>query len=327
MNRSLVWASLFPVVSILAQAPVFRSGVSMVEVDAQVVGKAGVIDGLRVEDFVVTDNRKPVALRYCAQDDLPLDIVFLFELSKDMAPRQSNLVLASEVAMAELREGDRAAVLSFNDRVRPEQSLTPDLNEMKRRLRLGLANTTFGRRPVILPSVEASVKYLPPQTEQRRQRAILMFTGDAGFGLKNQNHMSVSKDFWEADVILSALVIPTTLTKLTHDDNPAHFDALTNKLGFNLFDYVDEVAEQTGGEMVYAGDAGSVRHDPNPNAALRKMIQRMRKRYKLYYDMPPGRAGQRRRIDVELSAGAQKLYPDARVIRRRGYVVPKPMAE
>jgi hypothetical protein len=173
---------------------------------------------------------------------------------------------------------------------------------MRRRLRLGLLNATFVKRPFILPNVEASVQYLP-QAEQRRQRAILMFTGDAGFALKDQNPIAVSKDFWQADVMLSAFVIPTTLTKLTHDDNPYHAHALA-MLGFRLFDYADDVAEQTGGEMVYAGDAGSVHRDPNPNLALRGAVQRMRRRYKLYYDMPPGKPGQRRKIEVELSRAA-----------------------
>jgi hypothetical protein len=238
-----------------------------------------------------------------------------------MAPRQNNLILAAEMAMAELRDGDRVVILSYNDQVHVELPITADLKEMRRRLRLGLLNATFVKRPFILPNVEASVQYLP-QAEQRRQRAILMFTGDAGFALKDQNPIAVSKDFWQADVMLSAFVIPTTLTKLTHDDNPYHAHALA-MLGFRLFDYADDVAEQTGGEMVYAGDAGSVHRDPNPNLALRGAVQRMRRRYKLYYDMPPGKPGQRRKIEVELSRAAQALHPDAKLFRRRGYVVPK----
>jgi len=324
MHRTAFIVFVLSISGVAAQEPVFRAGVSMVEVDAQVIGKAGVIDGLRVDDFVVKDRGKPVTLRYCAQDDLPLDLVLLFELTRDMAPRHNNLILAAEMAMAELREGDRVVVLSYNDQVHVELPLTADLKEMRRRLRLGLLNATFVRRPFILPTVEASVKYLPPQTEQRRQRAILMFTGDAGYALKDQNPIAVSKDFWEADVMLSAFVIPTTLTKITHDDNPFHAQALA-MLGFSLFDYADDVADQTGGEMVYAGDAGSVHHDPNPNFALRRAVQRMRRRYKLYYDMPPGKQGQRRRIEVELSPAAQALHPDAKLFRRRGYVVPKPV--
>jgi hypothetical protein len=290
----------------------------MVEADAQVVAKTHTIDGLGLADFVVRDNKKPVTLRYCAQDDLPLDLILMFELSRFMEPRQKNLLLGAEMAMAELREGDRVAVLSYNDHVWQEFALTGDLNELKRKLRWGLDHAVFGRRPILLPSVLAAAAYLPAQQDgQRRQRAILLFTGDAGYGLKDQG--PVSRALWEADAIVSALVIPTVLTKFTHDDNPSHFDAL-KMLGFSLFDYMDDVSEQTGGEVVYAGDAGSLKHDPNPNAALRRVVERMRKRYKLYYDMPPGHSGHGRHVEVELSAATALKYPDARVIQRHGYV-------
>jgi hypothetical protein len=48
-----------------------------------------------------------------------------------------------------------------------------------------------------------------------------------------------------------------------------------------------------------------------------------RQRYKLYYDMPMGKPGQTRRVDVGLSASAAALYPDARIIARKGYIMPK----
>jgi hypothetical protein len=316
MTRAIAAALLWAVAG-LAQ---FRSGISIVEVDAQVAAKTRAIDGLGIADFVVRDNRKPVMLRYCAHDDLPLDLILMFELSRFMEPRQKNLLLGAEMAMAELREGDRVAVLSYNDHVSQEFALTGDLKELKRKVRVGLERAVFVRKPVLLPSVLAAAAYLPAQREgERRQRAILMFTGDAGYGLKNQGQGSVSRAFWDADAIVSALVIPTVLTKLTHDDNPFHFNAL-HMLGFSLFDYVDDVSEQTGGEVVYAGDAGSVKHDANPNAALRRIVERMRKRYKLYYDMPPGHAGHGRRVEVALSTEAALKYPDARVIQRFGYV-------
>ena len=37
----------------------------------------------------------------------------------------------------------------------------------------------------------------------------------------------------------------------------------------------------------------------------------MRRRYRLYYDMPEAKPGQRRRVEIELSPEAQNLHPDA----------------
>ncbi len=56
-----------------------EADVSLVEVDAQVIGKTGAIDGLQARDFIVRDNRRPMPIRYCFQEETPLDIFLLFE--------------------------------------------------------------------------------------------------------------------------------------------------------------------------------------------------------------------------------------------------------
>jgi hypothetical protein len=77
MHRNATIVFVLWIAGVAAQEPVFRAGVSMVEVDAQVIGKSGVIDGLSVGDFVVKDRGRLVSLRYCAQDDPPLDLALL----------------------------------------------------------------------------------------------------------------------------------------------------------------------------------------------------------------------------------------------------------
>ena len=106
---------------------------------------------------------------------------------------------------------------------------------------------------------------------------VLIFKGDAGSGLKDQNHIGVAQDLWEADASLSAMVIPNVLTRITHDNNPAHFAALGGlgySFGFNMFDFIDDVVEQTGGEVVYSDNAGAARKEEplcrrvSPNQSL-----------------------------------------------------------
>ena len=96
------WVLPIVVLSVWAQQPAFRAGISIVEVDAQVVEPGGVVDGLQLGDFAVTDNGVPVALRSCAQEEAPLDIALVFELSKLMAPKLPKLREAAEMALAEI---------------------------------------------------------------------------------------------------------------------------------------------------------------------------------------------------------------------------------
>jgi VWFA-related protein len=325
MSRGAV-LSLILAACLVAQEPTFKTGISIVEIDASVFDKAGIIDGLKRDDFTVKDERQPVSLRYCVQEETPLDLLFLVELSRMMAPNRMRLRGAVEAAMSAMRDGDRAGVLSFNEGIQVEAPLTTDLKDVKRRVRAGLAYASFAGKPFVLPAVAGATKYLAEELGAQRRRGILMLSSNAGFGLSNQNHMGVAKDLWNADTILAAVVIPTSWTRFIYDDNPYHIFGMMAMAKINRFDYVDDVAEQTGGEMIYTEDAGPMRADPAPYVTVRQAIQRMRRRYRLYFDMPEAKPGQRRRVEIELSPAAGSRYPDARIVARKGYVVPKRQA-
>jgi hypothetical protein len=248
-----------------------------------------------------------------------------------MTPKVLQVRVAAEMAMAELREADRVAVMSFNREARLELPLTGDLKAAKAGVRNGLAGAAFAGSAAILPAAEAAAKYLSTFPEPHGRRIVVMFTGDAGTGLKDQSHMRVAQDFWEADASLSAMVIPNVLTRILHDSNPSHYGAvhqLSLAFGFSVQDTIDDVAELTGGEVVYSATVDDIRTEDNPyaanpNASLREVMRQTRRRYRLYYDLPAGSPGQRRQVQVELSAGANALHPGARIIGRKGYVMPK----
>jgi len=314
------------------QVPNFDSRVSIVEVDAQVIGKSGAIDGLHLEDFAVQDNHQPVTLRYCSHEETPLDIVLLFEVSRFMKPELERMRIAAESALAELREGDRVAVMSFAKTTQVELPLTGNLMAVKPKIRSGLADATFAREPGILAAATAGAKYLARFPEPHGRRVVLMFTGDVAVGFTGDNGVSApralvdsataSAVFWDADTALSAMVIPNKAARLLRFDPldvaVLHLDAIVN-----FDDFVEGVAQQTGGEVVFAEKMPRIAATLNPNAALRQVIQRMRRRYRLFYDLPQGKPGQHRRVDVDLSPSARGEHPDARTIARKGYRIPK----
>jgi VWFA-related protein len=312
--------------------PNFDSRVSLVEVDAQVIGKSGIIDGLHIQDFAVQDNRHAVTLGYCSQEETPLDIVLVFELSRFMKPKLKEMRTAVESALAELREGDRVAVMSFAKTAQLEFPLTGDLTALKPKIRSGLADATFAREPGILAAADAGAKYLAQFPEPHGRRVVLMFTGDVDIGFTGDNHVTeprplvdsatASSVFWDADTALSAMVIPNKAARILRFDP---LDVAVNHLSLfaDFDDFVEDVAQQTGGEVVFAEKLAKIAATPNPNAALRQVIQRMRRRYRLFYDLPRGKPGQRRRVDVDLSQSARAEYPDARTIARKGYRIPR----
>ncbi len=297
MRRLLAVSALLILAAHAQEDPVFRTDVALVKIDAEVAGKSGIVEGLRAEDFVVLDNGQRQTVRYFSQEEEPLDIVLLFDISESMGPSIQKVASSARLAMSELRTGDRVAVMSFNTRVWMEAPFNPDLDALAARLVQRIRETHFGGGTYILSAVDEAAKYLRLQPATHRRRAVLIFTDDDGHG--STSPKLPMRDLWDANAVLCGLIIPAdrgigTLTLSVSGD-----------------DYVEKVAAQTGGDVVHA--------DP-PGPAFRDMMMRLRKRYTIYYSMPPDRPGQTRRVSVELSPDAHRRYPDAAVLARKGYV-------
>lgn len=80
-----------------SQSPVIRVTSQFVVVDAEVVNKktGDPVQGLRARDFVRAEDRSPQRISYFSQDELPLSVVFLFDLTDTVRPVHDNRLLPS----------------------------------------------------------------------------------------------------------------------------------------------------------------------------------------------------------------------------------------
>src|ERR1022692_2058991 len=121
--RTLAVCLLGTVLCHAQESPAFRTGVSLVHVDAEVTDGTGPLSGFHKEDFLITDNRVPQHILYFSQDVEPLDLILLFDISGSMRPKIEKVAIlgsmrpkiekvaaSSRKALAELRAGDRVAV-------------------------------------------------------------------------------------------------------------------------------------------------------------------------------------------------------------------------
>ena len=105
--------------------------------------------------------------------------------------------------------------------------------------------------------------------------------------------------------------------------SPVHFFDLFHRRQPRIIACRRIVAAMTGGEMIYIEDAGPLKQTRQPYRALQQTIERIRRRYRLYYDKPKANPGQRRRVQIGLSPAARRVHPEARIVARNGYVIPK----
>src|SRR5438105_13572574 len=94
---------------------VFRSDVSLVRVDAQVVDSGNrAITGLRLEDFVLREEGRTQPIRNFATESVPVDVLFLLDVSASMRPHVQRIADASGQAMNVLGKDDRMAIMVFD---------------------------------------------------------------------------------------------------------------------------------------------------------------------------------------------------------------------
>jgi VWFA-related protein len=284
--------------------PLFRAGVALVKVDAQVTDKNGrAIAGLAQDDFQVFDEGQPQAIAHFGRESEPLDLLLLLDVSGSMRRFLEEMAANARAALAQLHEGDRVGVMFFARRQETKQPLTDAIASAEAAIRDAAKKQDLGAGTTINESVIAAAKYLRGEPQKGR-RAVLIVTDNEGLNYQTPDEL-VLRELYGADAVLNALVSGGGRRKdplAGRDTNP----------DFTPPD-VFKLAEQTGGEAVESRRA---------KEAFHAMIDRIRSRYSLQYHAPDAQPGAFRRVRVELTAAARKRYPDAMVKARAGYYAP-----
>jgi len=287
-------------VALCGQEAVFRTSVSLVRVDAQVVRGGKIVRDLTRADFVVKDNGEQREILYFGQEEDPLDVILVLDTSGSMDKAIGQVSAAARTAMGMLRAGDRVAVTRFTRRAVTAAAFTEDRGKVERTI-AEICGRGFGGGTDIHGALQHAGDEFLGLARSRRRRAILMVTD--GQSESYQPKEAVLRKLWEADAVMNTLQV----------SGPRFLNGGMN-LRMRLFGVdLKELAEETGGEVLKTSRVGE---------DLRRMMERMRMRYSLHFAVKEGAAGEQRAIAVELSDGARRRYPGARVHARRAYISP-----
>ena len=132
LTTAVVATALLGVVTRAQDAPTFRAGVESVRIDVLVTENGRAIRGLQATDFAITDNGVVQQVDLIGFDQLPLNVVMAFDLSNSMtSQRLGHLRSGAQAVLAGLRRDDRAALLTFNDRLQRPYALTRELDRVR----------------------------------------------------------------------------------------------------------------------------------------------------------------------------------------------------
>ena len=110
-----------------AQAPVFRSGASLVALNVTVTDASKhYVTGLTSNDFAVFEDGVQQQVRFFESSQVPIDLILLLDRSSSMLDKMDTVHQAAIGFLQTLRTGDRGAVVTFADTVDVAQGLTVD---------------------------------------------------------------------------------------------------------------------------------------------------------------------------------------------------------
>ena len=261
---------------------------------ATVTDRAGrPVTGLRRDDFVVTENDKPIDLSDFGPEegraDRPLSVAILLDLSGSMGSQIKDVEKAARALLSGLRPGDEVMVAKFNDQITVLQPFTGDARDLDRSLRrIGRA---FGGT-AIFRSIEKTLK----DVRGRPGRKVILVVSD---GLDN--------DIDRAEPALQSLYLQDLLRLCFRTQTTVYGIRPGMAASWSPF---EDFVTQTGGRLLYTGG--------EPARVFARLAEEFQSQYYFGYDIDPKvNEGGWRRVRVRMTR------PDLTVRAIQGYFTPR----
>jgi len=320
-----------------AQEPiVFHSDVSLVRVDAQVVDSGNrAITHLRADDFVVREDGKPAPIRNFASEEMPIDVLFLLDVSASMRPHVQRIADASGQALTVLGKDDHMAIMVFDRSTRVRLPFSGNHQDVQREFDRLLRQERFNGGTDITRAMLDAADYIRREGRQEARRAIVILTDDETEF--DRDDAAVSRALARADAVMCALIAPDAMAGRQYPGGGQRRGGygtgggLGGPLGGIIFPRGGNrmpggggggrTSTQSAGTAQIARDSGGDSMSVNDAGALEDTLIRLRQRYALFFNLPDGvKPGEERNIVVDLSPDARQRYRDAEVHYRRAYM-------
>lgn len=309
--------------------PVIRVMSQFVVLDAEVVNKktGDLVGDLRAKDFALTEDRRPEEISYFSRDELPLSVVFLFDLTDTVRPVLEPLADEAQRMLGHLKPQDEVAVMAFSSHTELLQGFTTDRSAaaaaIEKASKMKSKDGTFIDEDMYEAAREAMRATIP----ESRRVLVWLTDGTANFensftraaiGREAPEHLhskeEATRELFRSGAVVEALIERSEETDQVTAGGAGHFSFVTTaRIGD-----IDRYAEATGGLAM----EGSARHVAAQLAAL---IERLRERYALGYAPSSSKPeGSFCKLKVSLAATAYEEHPELRktdlVVRaKRGY--------
>jgi VWFA-related protein len=133
---ALTWLVVAGSAGVTTQSQIFSSKVEAVRVDVLVTNKGRPVRGLQPADFEVLDNGVPQQVDLVSFDEIPLNLVFVFDMSKSVVgERLEHLREGASTVLSGLTRQDQAGLVTFGENIVRGADLTANLEQVRTALK------------------------------------------------------------------------------------------------------------------------------------------------------------------------------------------------
>jgi len=257
-----------------ARTQAIRVTVDLVQVPVVVTdGMTRPVVNLTKQNFALFENDKQQEIRYFMEEQAPISVAVLFDVSKSMADKIDSERAAIHAFFENANPEDEYFAISFSDKPRLLDGPTQSIDEMEQKL----TSIEPGGSTAMLDGVYLAESLLRSARYQRK--AIVIFS-DGGDNASRYTLHEVKKLVVEHDVQIYAIGLFETF----------FFNTLEERLGKK---WLGEITERTGGRTVTVQDRAKL-----PDTAA-EISRELRNEYVLGY-RPVSFDGKWRKIKVRL---------------------------
>ena len=229
------------------QEPTFRTEVSLVKIDAQVLDGRDTITGLQQSDFTITDEGVPQEIVYFGTEREPVHLLLLLDVSGSMKKHVKAMAEASKEALSALDPGDQVGIMVFGRETKMRREFTEEIDRISQAILGSVHARNLGAGTKINTSIIAASDRIAADLDGKLgRRAILILTDNKGLAYKVPNE-KVLRAIYGADAVLNAIVVGNG-----KQPKPAHEGANPDFTHPDVF----LLARETGGDVIKAKNAG-----------------------------------------------------------------------
>lgn len=297
---------------------IVKTDVDLVVFDATVLQKktGRVVGGLKMEDFVLTEDGVPQRITHFSQNSLPLSVLLLIDRGGCLDPFGENVRHAARAALSRLKPSDEVAVMAYHDSVDLVEEFTRDRDAVSDALDRVPGHDEEANHCLNRAFYDAA-RYMVRAGNPVGRRVIIVITGvTSNFDCDGgPSGTEAKQEVFESGSVVCGLIPRSGEQRM--ENGVMHAATGVGRIFKAPVLSVNNLADETGGEVLED-------KPENLDRTFDTLVEHLRTRYSMgFVSTNRKHDGTVRKLRLKVSPAVEKSQGKLAVKTRQGYVAPR----